>query len=79
MGGSTLGASVKINYRDVLDSVAVPERFTHDRDTMLMYKLGVLSAWLARLAQTDITVRQELEARRQRRRPGDSVDTVRKV
>ena len=69
----------KYTYRDVLDSIAVPQRFTYNRDTMLMYKLGVLSSWLARLANEDITVHQELQTRQQRRRPGDSVHTVRKV
>ena len=68
----------RITYQTVLDSIPVPQEFTRDRDTMLMYKLGVLSAWIARLAQADITVRQELRARECRRQPGDSVRTVRK-
>ena len=67
----------KITHQDVLDAIPVPQRFTYDRDTMMMYKLGVMSAWLARIAQQDITVRQELRERQNRQRPGDSVRTVR--
>lgn len=69
----------KITAQEVLNSISVPREYTYDRDTMLMYKLGVLSGWIARLAREDITVRQELRARQGRRRPGDSVDTVRKA
>jgi hypothetical protein len=67
----------KITHQDVLDAIPVPKRFTYDRDTMMMYKLGVMSAWIARLAQQDITVLQELRERANRRWPGDSVRTVR--
>ncbi len=69
----------KISAQDVLNSIPVPQRFTYDRDQMMLYKLGVLSAWIARLAAKDITVRQELEERRHQRQPGDSVRTVRKA
>jgi hypothetical protein len=69
----------KITAQEVLNSIPVPNQFTYDRDTMLMYKLGVLSGWLARLAREDVTVRQELRARQSQRQPGDSVDTVRKA
>ncbi len=69
----------RITYKDVLDSIAVPREYTYDRDQMMIYKLGVLSAWIARLANQDITVRQELRSRSERRRPGDSVHTVRKA
>lgn len=66
-----------IKYQEVLDAIPVPERFTRDRDQMMMYKLGVMSAWIARIATQDFTVRQELRERQNRRRPGDSVRTVR--
>ncbi len=69
----------RITAQEVLNSISVPERFTYDRDQMMMYKLGVLSGWIARLAREDITVRQELKERQNRRRPGDSVDIVRKA
>jgi hypothetical protein len=72
-------AKDRITAQEVLNSISVPEQFTYDRDQMMMYKLGVLSGWLARLAREDITVCQELRARQHRRRPGDSVDIVRKA
>lgn len=68
---------MKITYQEVLDSIPVPREYTYDRDTMLLYKLGVLSAWMARIANQDITVRQELRERQRLRQPGDSVRTVR--
>lgn len=68
----------KINHQEVLNSIPVPERYSHDAHTMLLYKLGVLSAWVARLANQDITVRQELRERQRRVQPGDSFRTVRR-
>jgi hypothetical protein len=48
----------------VLDSIKLPPHLAQeDLHTQLVYKLGVLSGWMARLANQDFTVRQEVEAR----------------
>lgn len=66
----------KLTYIDVLDSIPVPQEHRGDYHTMLVYKLGVVASMLARYANQDIVIRQELLARRRRVRPGDSVRTV---
>ncbi len=48
----------------ILDAVKVPQHLAQeDLHTQLVYKLGVLSGWMARLANRDWMVRQEVEAR----------------
>jgi len=48
----------------VLDSIKLPPHLDQDNGpTVLAYKLGVLAGWMARLANQDFTVRQEVEAR----------------
>jgi len=48
----------------VLDSIKLPPHLDQDNGhTVLAYKLGVLASWMARLANQDFTVRQEVEAR----------------
>lgn len=63
--------------QSILDSIKVPSHLADaSTQTVLIYKLGVLSAWMARLANQDFTVRQEVEARSQQ--PG-SARIVRRV
>lgn len=49
------------DIKDVLDSVGSQGKHTGHDETV--YQLGVLAAWIARLAKTDWSVRSELEAR----------------
>jgi hypothetical protein len=61
----------------ILDAIKLPQHLDQDdTHTMMAYKLGVLSGWMARLANRDWMVRQEVEARAQQ--PG-SARIVRKV
>ncbi len=55
----------------VLDAIKIPQHLD-DKDvhSQMAYKLGVLSGWMARLANRDWMVRQELEARNAR--PGSA-------
>ncbi len=68
----------RLTYMDVLDSIPVPEEHRGDYHTMLIYKMGVLAALVARYANQDMVIRQELEARRRLAGSGDSVRTVRR-
>ncbi len=52
----------KITAREVLDAV----RGSGTGNTDFYYRLGYLAAWLARLANKDITIRQELRALQER-------------
>lgn len=55
----------------VLDAIKLPPHLDQDNGhTVLAYKLGVLAGWMARLANQDFTVRQEVEARSQQ--PGSA-------
>ena len=49
------------DIREVLESVTSHGKHTGHNETV--YQLGVLAAWVARLAKTDWAVRAELQAR----------------
>ena len=69
---------MKYTYHDILNSIPVPYEHRTTAQTIMIYKLGVLAGWMARLANQDMTIRQELEARLARSQPGVSVRTVRR-